>query len=142
VLWAAAFAALLTVFLGSYLAHLNLAASGFLSGVRALGTDQGRMVAGPGWWHWLAAGVVLLLAVWSRGHYAAMPTSARRWILRAWAALGVQAGLGLILLATALDGPVLVAHEALGVATTVLFVAAAVCASTDAPGSGRVPGRA
>lgn len=142
VLWAAASAALLTLFFGSYLAHLNLAASGFLHGVRALGTDQGRMVVGPGWWHWLAAGVVLLLAVLSLGHYGAMPTSARRWIVRAWAVLGVQAGLGLVLLATDLDGAVLVAHEALGVATTVLFVAAAVCASTDAPGAGRIPDQA
>ena len=54
-------------------------------------------------------------------------------------ALGLQASLGLVLLATELDGLALVAHEALGVATVVFFVAAAVRASTDAATPSRIP---
>ena len=131
-LWAAATAALLAVFFGSYLAHLNLSASGFLSGVQVLGTDQGRLAVGPGWWHWIAAGVVLVLAAFSMRHYRTLPEPARRWVFVAWLALGLQASLGLVLLATELDGLALVAHEALGVATVACFLAAAVRASTDA----------
>ncbi len=138
-LWTAAAAALVAVFLGSYLAHLNLSASGFLNGIRVLGTDQGRLAVGPGWWHWMAAGLVLVLAAFSMRSYRTMPASARRWVSLAWLALGLQASLGLVLLATELDGLALVAHEALGVATVVFFVAAAVRASTDAATPSRIP---
>ncbi|MGC8487783.1 MAG: COX15/CtaA family protein, partial [Clostridia bacterium] len=125
VLWAAAAVAWLTVVLGSYLAHLELHATGFLTSVRVLGTAGGRYAIGPGWWHWIAAALLLTLTGLA-SHRARQLGPARPWLIAAIVALGFQAALGVLLLASGLAQLILAIHEAVGVATAVLFAAAAV----------------
>jgi heme A synthase len=79
-LWALAAWAGLTSMLGSYLAHLGLACTGFASCVATMAHADGRF--GAGIWHWLAAlvlvaGLIAVLAGLDRS-----PAPVRRWSSR------------------------------------------------------------
>lgn len=126
VLWPLAAWAIVTSMLGSYLAHVARPCAGFATCLTTLARQGGTF--GAGLWHWLAAlvlagGLILVLA--GRHH---LPARARRWLWRSLTAIGIQALLGILLVA--FTAPVLLAlHEAIGMAVGASLWAAATSAS-------------
>ncbi len=136
-LWTLAAWAGLTSMLGSYLAHLDLACAGFTACLAIMAHANGPF--GAGLWHWLAAlvlggGLVAVLAGLGRS-----PLAVRRWFGAAVAALGCQAVLGVLLLASGAAPALLTLHEATGMATGALLWGAACAASILGVGAGARP---
>ena len=130
--WAPAAISVGVVFMGSDLAHLDVACTGLSGCVGALvgGSD---VVGLPAVAHWALAAALFVTGIWAIDR---MPQDqpARFWLVVGLALLTLQAALGVLLLVTGLSPAILAVHEPIGLFTGAAFFVAAAEASLAGKG--------